>query len=142
MIPYEELCSALAKWREKNGLTNGPSSRMPKGAVIVPLPHTSPGESPPAVDSGELNFTASTSSGYSDTMTTNPGEVRADEGGTAITPSPYDPEAEVLYDEEGEAPTSLHFNPDAAVGAAIPRETTNELELDDLVDDDDPAKRK
>jgi hypothetical protein len=27
MIPYEELVHALAEWRAKNGLTNGPSAR-------------------------------------------------------------------------------------------------------------------
>jgi hypothetical protein len=40
MIAYEELCDALARWRERNGLANGPSATMPKGPVRVPTPPT------------------------------------------------------------------------------------------------------
>jgi hypothetical protein len=143
MIPYEELCSALAQWRERNGLANGPSARPPQGPVIVPPPPAPVAEAPapPAGDSTELVFAASTSSGFGDSVPTE--EFLAGDGGTAITPAPYEPEAEVLYDaEEPEenAPTGLHF---AATedGVPSPRETTNELELDDLVsDEDDPAR--
>ncbi len=38
MIPYEELCEALAQWRSKNGLANGPSAKMPQGPVIAAPP--------------------------------------------------------------------------------------------------------
>jgi hypothetical protein len=36
MIAYQELCDALARWREQHGMANGPSARMPQGPVVVP----------------------------------------------------------------------------------------------------------
>jgi hypothetical protein len=36
MIPYEELCDALARWRSRNGLANGPSAQVPPAAAVIP----------------------------------------------------------------------------------------------------------
>lgn len=37
MIAYEELCDALARWRAKNGMGNGPSSRPMRSAPAIPV---------------------------------------------------------------------------------------------------------
>jgi hypothetical protein len=38
MIPYEELCGALARWRDQRGLVNGPSANPPPPLDNPPLP--------------------------------------------------------------------------------------------------------
>ena len=38
MIPYQELCGALARWREQRGLVNGPSANPPPPLENPPLP--------------------------------------------------------------------------------------------------------
>jgi len=38
MIAYEELCGALARWREQRGLMNGPSANPPPPLENSPLP--------------------------------------------------------------------------------------------------------
>jgi hypothetical protein len=50
MIPYQELCDALAQWRARNGLTSGPSARVrfqPAATVVTPSP-----------DEGQVAFVA------------------------------------------------------------------------------------
>lgn len=38
MIPYEDLCSALARWRSGRGLANGPSATPPPPLENPPSP--------------------------------------------------------------------------------------------------------
>jgi hypothetical protein len=35
MIPFDELCQALARWRTRNGMDNGPSALVPQPAFIA-----------------------------------------------------------------------------------------------------------
>lgn len=144
MIPYEELCSALARWRERQGLANGPSAVPPQGAILAPPPPPPAPAPPPAPpvealapdSAGDLVFSASISSGFGDTV---PTEENLAEPATMITPSPYAPEGEtetiIQEDDDLDAPTGLHLTPEA-----IPpgRDVTNELEIEDLGDPEEP----
>ena len=38
MIPYEDLCAALATWRAGRGLANGPSATPPPPLATTPMP--------------------------------------------------------------------------------------------------------
>jgi hypothetical protein len=143
MIPYEELCSALARWRERQGLANGPSAVPPQGAILTPPPPAAVAPAPPApeaaaADSGDLVFAASISSGFGDSV---PTEEHPADPPTTITRSPYAPEGEaetIIQDEDDlDAPTGLHLTPEEI---APGRDVTNELDIDDLGDagDDEP----
>jgi hypothetical protein len=144
MIPYEELCEALARWREKNGMLNGPSARPPQGLVAPP---PSPA---PAADSTELIFAASVSSGFGAGAPPRPGEddELPAEGPTTLTPSPFAAETPILAPEptvyedvihaeadpaDAEPPTSVHV---AAPEERRPeRDITNEISIDDFLDE-------
>ena len=154
MIPYEELCTALARWREKNGLANGPSARPPQG-IVAPPPAAAPPEPAPAGDSGELVFAASISAGFGDRVPTDEGF--GGEPPTAITRSPFviEPTAgetpilppgptfdETMLDGDGEdmdAPTAQIAAPEERSGR---RDITNELQLDDIVDESSDKLRE
>jgi hypothetical protein len=151
MIPYDELCAALARWREKNGMTNGPSAHPPQG-LVTPPPAAAPAA--PAEASGELVFSASVSAGFGDRVPTDDGF--GGEPPTAITRSPFAAEPTgagaaagetpilppgptfdetLLEGEELEPPTSVHI---AAPEERSPgRDITNELEVEDIVDETD-----
>jgi hypothetical protein len=119
MIAYEELCEALARWRSRNGLQNGPSARPPQGAVVVP-PVMSTGAATSegtAAQGGGPGFGAP---GFAPATTE---ETLVAESQTTVAPNP------LVHHEDGEGPTGLH----TAVS-----ENTNDLDLDNvvLVDDD------
>ena len=50
MIPYEELCEALARWRSRQGMVNGPSARPPQGAVLAAPAAATPAWTPAAAE--------------------------------------------------------------------------------------------
>jgi hypothetical protein len=45
MISYEELCEALAGWRTRNGMANGPSAQPTPGLSPSPSPSRAPSPS-------------------------------------------------------------------------------------------------
>jgi hypothetical protein len=117
MIPYDELCHALASWRERNGLANGPSARPPQGAVRT---------TPPARFGGEDTQLAT--------------EENVVEQQTSITINPLGPLAGAAPSAD-DAPTSLHrAAPEAVPEVAPAHESTQQLDLESdnvvLVDDD------
>ena len=90
MIPYEELCQALASWRVKNGLpTAAPPPPAPPAAVAVTMPPPAP-----AVPLKDL-----------------------------LQASPEPPPPPEAVPESSETPT----------------ETTNEIDITDVIDDVEPA---
>jgi hypothetical protein len=101
MIAYEELCDAQARWRSRNGLTNGPSAKVaPAAAVLQPAS---------AFESAETDE--------------HPGE-----GQTTVTPNPL-----TLVPDDLDGPTGLHV----AAPERVPTETTNELSLDAVIENDE-----
>jgi hypothetical protein len=108
MIPYDELCASLARWREKNGLTNGPSARMPQGPVVAAPP-------PPAF---EPAVTDEMAAGPPTTVGPNP---------LAALAAPPEPDAD--------DPTGLHQAAPARVASEHTNEI--ELEGMLVVDDDE-----
>ena len=156
MIPYEELCTALARWREKNGMTNGPSARPPQGIVAPPAAQAPPpaAEAPASESSGELIFTASVSGGFGDRVPSDDGF--GGEPPTAITRSPFAAEPTTAAGETPILPPGPTFDetsfdlggaaeeePPTNVQIAAPeerppgRDITNELEIEDIVDEND-----
>lgn len=117
MIPYEELCEALALWRGRNGLLNGPSAHPPQGVLAVASSvTTSPAGGGVAAFGGSAAAPATTE----ETFVTEPK--------TLITPNPLAADA----GSDADWPTGLHH-------ARAPQDNTNELDLENvlLVDEDD-----
>jgi hypothetical protein len=54
MIPFEELCDALARWRSRNGLVNGPSAKPPQAAFIAVTTEEILGEQPTTITANPL----------------------------------------------------------------------------------------
>ena len=54
MIPFEELCEALARWRSRNGMENGPSARPPQPAFVAVTTEEILGEQPTTVGANPL----------------------------------------------------------------------------------------
>ena len=144
MIPYQELCDALAKWRSQNGLTNGPSASVrfqPSLTVVTP-------SSPP--DDGFLfdppTIVTPASAAPPQPVLPIAAPVAAVAVAAAIVPA-ISPETfdgsvdEVLADdgpfqaeaEEEDAMTGIHIAP-----ADERKDLTTELDLDSaLVDEDE-----
>jgi hypothetical protein len=55
MIPFEELCDALARWRSRNGLANGPSAQPPKGAFVAVTTEEILAEQPTTITANPLS---------------------------------------------------------------------------------------
>lgn len=133
MIAYEELCEALARWRSRNGLQNGPSARPPQGAVVVP----------PAVTAGAAASEGTAAQGGTpdSTFVTSPfgspafgspgfapattEETLVAESKTTVAPNP------LAHHADGDGPTGLH---------SPVSENTNDLDLDNVVLVDDDAE--
>lgn len=54
MIPFEELCDALARWRDRNGLANGPSAKPPSAAFVAVTTEEIIGEQPTTITANPL----------------------------------------------------------------------------------------
>jgi hypothetical protein len=160
LIPYQELCDALARWRSRNGLRNGPSATVrftstptvvsssagdlfpPEEAMFLDAPTTvSVPEEGLASPSHVLHAAP-----FLDAPIVAVDEPPADAAGEApVTPVTFDGSMDEVLgdsddlpaehpDEELEDPTGLHMAPDAT----RPREETGEIDLDaDMIDEDD-----
>ena len=84
MIPYQELCGALARWREQRGLVNGPSANPPPPLENPPLP-------------GERTVVAAAPAFVAGTIETAPPD-EGDDGPTAQHESPPARTGEVALD--------------------------------------------
>ena len=156
MIPYQELCDALAKWRSKNGLVNGPSASVRfQPSLTVVTPSSPPDDGflfdPPTIvtaPTGTIVGVPASTAGAASPQPVLPAAAPVAAGVAAaaivpaISPETFDGSVdEVLADdgpleadaEEEDAMTGIHIAP-----ADDRKDLTTELDLDSaLVDEDE-----
>ncbi len=112
MIPYAELCEALARWRTRQGLANGPSARPSMSMPAV---------TPPVAE--DTSTSVHVAPATLDNTNTNTDAVAAIEDDPAMDP-----------------PTAEHVAPPPARvrTARMGDESTGELDIDsvDLIDEE------
>ncbi len=124
MIPYDELCEALARYRTRHGMANGPSASPQR--VQAPVASATPAYTPPAYSPPAYSPPA----GYA----AQP--ARGASGEYPAQPAAFVPVATRDDYAGGPAPddrTDIHT-------AAAPREdSTGEIDIDtaDVVEEDD-----
>src|SRR5262249_3218312 len=127
MIAYEELCEALARWRSRNGLENGPSARPPQGVVV-----------PPAMTAGAATSQGTAAQGGTAATFLPPAFGSPAFGSPGFAPATTE-ETLVAESKTTVAPNPLAHHEEDGVPTGVPRETTNDLDLENvvLVDEDD-----
>ena len=130
MIAYEELCEALARWRSRNGLENGPSARPPQGAVVPPAMTVGVAASAGTAAQGGTAASSFTTSPFGSPAFGSPAfapatteETLVAETKTTVAPNP------LAHHEEDGVPIGLRSEIS---------ENTNDLDLENvvLVDED------